>query len=77
MKNCTVKAKEMNAGDGAVAGLHSEGGGGRDGGGGRGEDATREERRTEWLEGLYIIIQLLSSPSGSVRRKRDGSQPML
>lgn len=33
MKNCTMKTKEMKAGDGAVAGLHSEGGGG-DGGGG-------------------------------------------
>lgn len=28
MKNCTVKTKEMNAGDETVAGLHSEGGGG-------------------------------------------------
>jgi len=71
VKNCTVKAQEMNA---AVTGLHSEGGGGGDGGGGRGENATGEERRTE---GVYIIIQLLSSPSGSVRGKRDGSRPML
>ena len=63
MKNCTENAKEMNSGDGAVAGVHSEGGGGM-GGGGRGENETRGERRAGRL---YIIIELLSSPSGSVR----------
>jgi len=73
VKNCTVKAKEMNAGDRAVAGLHSEGGGG----------VGEEEGERMKLEGSGDVgtcvhnNTIIKFSVGFYTCKRDGSRPML
>ena len=66
-KNCTVKGKEMNAGDRAVVGLHGRGGRGK-----REEERERngpqKEQRAEML--AYIIKNIIKLAVGYCTCKR-------